>query len=137
MDGLIYSVIGKYLTYYIKGLRKDQVNLNFVKGKGELTDIEVNARAVNDLLQLPNLQFTKICVNRLRVKASLRKLKTKPIVVYADRVTCHMAEPLDIAAVSAQLRYIVFLACIFFILTSGSVVLTFQRKAENTISLLE
>ena len=65
-------------------------------GKAALKDVEVNVAAVNQLLNMAPgtpVRFTRIHISKLKVRASVRKIKTKPIRLQVETVVLEMAEP--------------------------------------------
>ena len=93
---LIKHILKRFLQPYLEGFKTKDLSLSFLSGKAALRDIEVNVNAVNELMNMaPGMpvRFTRIHVNKLKVKASVRKINTKPIRLELDTVVLTLDEP--------------------------------------------
>ncbi|XP_065070490.1 bridge-like lipid transfer protein family member 3B [Rhopilema esculentum] len=79
--------IAKQLARFVKNLDPSQISLKFLKGEGELSNLELNEQVLTDLLELPPwLQLKKATCNRICTKIHWTSLKTDPIQLFLDCV---------------------------------------------------
>eukprot|EP00794_Sanderia_malayensis_P017924 gene17924-19706_t len=72
---------------FAKNIEPSQISLKFLRGEGELLNLELNEQVLTDLLELPPwLQLTKATCNRICAKIHWTSLKTDPIRLYLDCV---------------------------------------------------
>ena len=93
---IIKRIVKRLLEPFLEGFKTSDLSLSFLSGKAALKDVEVNCAAVNALLnEAPGIpvRFTRIHVTKLKVKASVRKISTKPIKVVIDQVVLELEEP--------------------------------------------
>ena len=103
MESIILNIVQGYLKDYVNNFRKEQVSLNFLRGQGELRDLDINVDAINDLVfgASPGLRFTRILCNTLAIRSpDVWSLKNKPITFFIDRLFIEVAEIVDIVAKS-------------------------------------
>ena len=100
MESIILSVIQSYLKDYVNNFRKEQISLNFLRGKGSLTNLDINVDVINDLIfasGAPGLRFTRILCNTLAIRSpDVWSLKNKPIIFFVDQLFIEIAETVDI-----------------------------------------
>ena len=66
---------------FVKNLDPSQISLKFLKGEGELLNIELNEQVLTDLLELPPwLQLKKAICNRICTKVSLPSGNTQRLI---------------------------------------------------------
>ncbi|CAM9667386.1 unnamed protein product, partial [Choristocarpus tenellus] len=103
MESFVIGLLSKYLRQYVLGFKREQLSLSFLKGKGEMRDLEVNCEAINDLLtNVPVIRFSKIHINRLWVKVPLRQIRVEPIRLNIDEVEVEIVEPTDFVTPTHQ-----------------------------------
>ena len=51
MESMIKSVIMRHLAIFLEGLRRDQISLSLLSGKGALRDVHVNCDEINRRLE--------------------------------------------------------------------------------------
>ena len=57
---------------FAKNIDPSQISLKFLKGEGELTNLELDEAVLSDLLEFPPwLQLTKVTCNRISAKVTL------------------------------------------------------------------
>jgi len=79
--------IAKQLARFVKNLDPSQISLKFLKGEGELLNLELNEKVLTELLELPPwLQLKKAICNRICAKIHWTSLKTDPIRLFLDCV---------------------------------------------------
>lgn len=72
---------------FTKNLSADKINLNTLKGEGELSNLELDEKVLTDLLELPTwLRLTSAWVNHVSIKISWTKLKSMPVTLNLDEV---------------------------------------------------
>ena len=98
MESLISSIVASYLKDYIRNFKKEQMGLNFLRGKSVIRDIDVNVDTLNDSVfaSMPSLRFARILINTLSIDVPFMSLKSKPIVAYIDEVFVEVVEVKDI-----------------------------------------
>ncbi|KAM9320210.1 bridge-like lipid transfer protein family member 3A [Gastrophryne carolinensis] len=115
MAGIIKRQILKHLSRFAKNLSPEQINLSTLRGEGQLTDLELDEDALQNMLDLPTwLAITRVYCNRASIRIQWTKLKTHPICLMLDRVeiemkTCEEPRPPNgpspIALASGQSEY--------------------------------
>ncbi|KAM4700252.1 bridge-like lipid transfer protein family member 3A [Discoglossus pictus] len=115
MAGIIKRQILKHLSRFTKNLSPEQINLSTLRGEGQLTDLQLDEEAIQNMLDLPTwLAITRVYCNRAAIRIQWTKLKTHPICLILDRVevemkTCEEPRPPNgpspIAMVSGQSEY--------------------------------
>ena len=100
MESIILNVIQSYLKDYVNNFRKEQISVDFLRGKGSLTGLDINVDAINDLVfgsGAPGLRFTRILCNTLAIRSpDVWSLKNKPIIFFVDQLFIEIAETVDI-----------------------------------------
>ncbi|KAE8623372.1 hypothetical protein XENTR_v10005582 [Xenopus tropicalis] len=115
MAGIIKRQILKHLSRFTKNLTPEQINLSTLRGEGQLTDLQLDEEAIQNMLGLPTwLAITRIYCNRASIRIQWTKLKTHPICLMLDKVevdmkTCEDPRPPNgpspIAVASGQSEY--------------------------------
>lgn len=68
------------LIRFAKNLSSNSINVNTLRGEGELFNLELNEKVLTDLLELPNwMLISEASVNRVSIKIQWTKLKATPI----------------------------------------------------------
>ncbi|CAF5137048.1 unnamed protein product [Rotaria magnacalcarata] len=76
MASLIKSQIIKRLSKFVKNLASNQINLSTLKGEGELSSIDLDEQALEDLVELPTwLRIRKATCGRVFIKVKQRYCK--------------------------------------------------------------
>ncbi|XP_032240732.2 UHRF1-binding protein 1-like [Nematostella vectensis] len=87
MSGLVKNQIAKQLARFTKNLSPNKISVKFLKGEGELHNLELDEKILSDLLELPPwLRITKADCNKISAKIHWTKLKTDPICLFLDCV---------------------------------------------------
>lgn len=69
----------------------DKININTLKGEGELSNLQLDEIVLTDLLELPTwLRLTSAWCNHVSIKISWTKLKSMPITLTLDEVNICM-----------------------------------------------
>ncbi|XP_051009417.1 bridge-like lipid transfer protein family member 3A [Acomys russatus] len=115
MAGIIKKQILKHLSRFTKNLSPDKINLSTLKGEGQLSNLELDEEALQNVLELPTwLAITRVYCNRASIRIQWTKLKTHPICLCLDKVevemkTCEDPRPPNgqspIALASGQSEY--------------------------------
>ncbi|CAF3619670.1 unnamed protein product [Rotaria sordida] len=88
MASLIKNQIIKRLSKFVKNLSSNQINLSTLKGEGELSSIDLDEQALEDVIELPTwLKIRKATCGRVFIKIPWTNLKTLPIQLQLDDVT--------------------------------------------------
>ncbi|CAF4018708.1 unnamed protein product [Rotaria magnacalcarata] len=88
MASLIKNQIIKKLSKFVKNLSANQINLSTIKGEGELSALNLDERALEDVTELPIwLKIQKATCGRAFIKIPWTNLKTLPIQLQLDDVT--------------------------------------------------
>ncbi|KAB7505201.1 UHRF1-binding protein 1-like, partial [Armadillidium nasatum] len=91
MAGIIKNQILKHLSKFAKNLSSNSINVNTLRGEGELFNLELNEKVLTDLLELPNwMLISEASVNRVSIKIQWTKLKATPIHLSLDEVYVQM-----------------------------------------------
>lgn len=70
------SYILNLYSRFVKNLEPSQISLKFLKGEGELFNLELNEKVLTDLLELPPwLQLKKATCNRICAKVFNNKIR--------------------------------------------------------------
>ena len=94
-DRLVSSVLGKYLSVFIKNWGKDALSLSFMKGTGALTNLLVNEQVIQEVMGIDFLQVMDAHVNQLSIRLpGLTRLTNDPITLTLDRLVINVEEPL-------------------------------------------
>ncbi|EDO43237.1 predicted protein, partial [Nematostella vectensis] len=87
MSGLVKNQIAKQLARFTKNLSPNKISVKFLKGEGELHNLELDEKILSDLLELPPwLRITKADCNKISAKIHWTKLKTDPICLVGGRL---------------------------------------------------
>ncbi|XP_031549188.1 UHRF1-binding protein 1-like isoform X1 [Actinia tenebrosa] len=93
MSSLVKNQIAKQLARFTKNFSPNKISVKFLKGEGELHNLELDEKIISDLLELPPwLRITKAVCNKISAKIHWTKLKTDPICLYLDCVEIDMEE---------------------------------------------
>ncbi|CAF1624151.1 unnamed protein product, partial [Adineta ricciae] len=88
MASLIKNQIIKRLSKFVKNLSTNQIHLSALKGEGELSSIDLDEQALEDVIELPTwLKIQKATCGRVFIKIPWTSLKTSPIQLTLDDVT--------------------------------------------------
>lgn len=91
MSGLVKNQIVKQLARFTKNLSPNKISVKFLKGEGELHNLELDETTLSELLELPPwIRLTKAVCNRISAKIHWTRLKTDPICLYLDQVEVNM-----------------------------------------------
>ncbi|KAG8450997.1 hypothetical protein GDO86_003324 [Hymenochirus boettgeri] len=91
MAGIIKRQILKHLSRFTKNLTPEQINLSSLRGEGQLTDLQLDEEAIQNMLDLPTwLAITRVYCNRAAIRIQWTKLKTHPICLMLDKVEVEM-----------------------------------------------
>ncbi|CAK8686968.1 unnamed protein product [Clavelina lepadiformis] len=91
MASLIKKQILKHLSKFAKNLSADSIQLSTLRGEGELSNLELDCVAIQNLVDLPTwLQINHAKCNKVHVKIPWTKLKTTPITIFLDSVDLDM-----------------------------------------------
>ncbi|XP_078346054.1 bridge-like lipid transfer protein family member 3B [Oculina patagonica] len=91
MSGLVKNQIAKQLARFTKNLSPNKISVKFLKGEGELHNLELDETTLSELLELPPwIRLTKAVCNRISAKIHWTRLKTDPICLYLDCVEVNM-----------------------------------------------
>ncbi|KAK3746692.1 hypothetical protein QZH41_018916 [Actinostola sp. cb2023] len=78
---------------FTKNFSPNKISVKFLKGEGELHNLELDEKILSDLLELPPwLRISKAMCNKISAKIHWTKLKTDPICLYLDCVEIDMEE---------------------------------------------
>ena len=102
MDSIFLSIISQYLKDYVNNYRKEQCSTNFLSGQGILRDLDINVDAINESISqqsAPSVRFTSVVINTLSIEAPFMSLKTKPVIVYIDRILLKLQKMLKLWSV--------------------------------------
>ncbi|XP_053313837.1 bridge-like lipid transfer protein family member 3A [Spea bombifrons] len=115
MAGIIKRQILKHLSRFTKNLSPEQIHLSTLRGEGQLTDLQLDEEALQNMLDLPTwLAIKRVYCNHARIQVQWTKLKTHPICLMLDKVeiemkTCENPRPPNgsspIALASGQNEY--------------------------------
>eukprot|EP01027_Heterolobosea_sp_BB2_P010214 GEZU01015015.1.p1 GENE.GEZU01015015.1~~GEZU01015015.1.p1 ORF type:complete len:247 (-),score=47.44 GEZU01015015.1:12-752(-) len=95
MERIVNSTLGRYFSVFIKNYSKNALNLNVMKGEGELKNLEINEDVIQEILPIAFLEVKRAYVNKLSIKLpSLTRLSNDPIVIVIDRVQIEIEEPI-------------------------------------------
>ncbi|XP_063697421.1 bridge-like lipid transfer protein family member 3B isoform X2 [Culicoides brevitarsis] len=87
MVSIIKNQLLKHLSRYCKNLSADKINLNTLRGEGELSNLQLDEEVLTDLLELPTwLRLTNAWCNHVAIRISWTKLKSVPITLTLDEV---------------------------------------------------
>ncbi|XP_075709673.1 bridge-like lipid transfer protein family member 3A isoform X2 [Rhinoderma darwinii] len=76
---------------FTKNLSPEQINLSTLRGEGQLTDLQLDEEALQNMLDLPTwLAITRVYCNRAAIRIQWTKLKTHPICLMLDKVEIEM-----------------------------------------------
>ncbi|EFC40977.1 hypothetical protein NAEGRDRAFT_80886 [Naegleria gruberi] len=93
-DRLISSVLGKYLSVFIKNWGKDALSLSFMKGSGSLNNLFVNEQVIQEVLPIDFLQVMDAHVNQLSIRLpGLTRLTNDPLIITLDKLVINLEEP--------------------------------------------
>jgi len=98
MEKFIIGLFSEQLETYIHGFRKEQLNANLLNGKGEISDVQIRVKPINDILKrYTNLiELSSVYVSKLSFNVtSFRYIKKAPIEISIDEVHIVLQEPLD------------------------------------------
>ncbi|CAF1314302.1 unnamed protein product [Adineta ricciae] len=88
MAALLKNQLIKRLSKFVKNLSSNQINLSTFKGEGELSSINLDEKALEDVIELPSwLKIQKATCGRVFIKIPWTNLKTLPIQIQLDDVT--------------------------------------------------
>ncbi|XP_075709677.1 bridge-like lipid transfer protein family member 3A isoform X6 [Rhinoderma darwinii] len=91
MAAIIKRQILKHLSRFTKNLSPEQINLSTLRGEGQLTDLQLDEEALQNMLDLPTwLAITRVYCNRAAIRIQWTKLKTHPICLMLDKVEIEM-----------------------------------------------
>ena len=66
---MFYSV---YIKRFVKNLSSNQINLSTLKGEGELSSIDLDEQAIEDVIELPTwLKIQKATCGRVFIKVNI------------------------------------------------------------------
>lgn len=69
-----------FFARFTKDLKPDDISLNFLRGKGELRNLELNAELINEVLRLPPwIAVSKVHCDSIRVSVPFTDLHRSPI----------------------------------------------------------
>nr|CAB3267499.1 UHRF1-binding protein 1-like [Phallusia mammillata] len=117
MAGLIKKQILKHLSKFAKNLSADSIQLSTLRGEGELSNLELDCVAIQNLINLPTwLQINHAKCNKVHVKIPWTKLKGTAITIFLDAVELDMVtcekprppngpSPIEASASSGDLSY--------------------------------
>jgi hypothetical protein len=98
MEKFIIGLFSEQLSTYIHGFRKEQLNANLLNGKGEISDVQINVKPVNDILKRYTslIELSSVYLSKLNFNVtSFRHIKKAPIEVAIDEVHIVLVEPLQ------------------------------------------
>lgn len=98
MEKFILRLFSEQLETYIEGFHKEQVNANLLRGKGEISDVRVKVKPVNDILKsyTSRVELSSIYISKLSFNVtSLRNIKKAPIEIFIDELHIVLVEPLE------------------------------------------
>ncbi|XP_066465017.1 bridge-like lipid transfer protein family member 3A isoform X3 [Eleutherodactylus coqui] len=91
MAAIIKRQILKHLSRFTKNLSPEQINLSTLRGEGQLTDLQLDEEALQNMLDLPTwLAIKRVYCNRAAIRIQWTKLKTHPICLMLDKVEIEM-----------------------------------------------
>jgi len=98
MQALVVKALSKYFQIFINDFKKEQFNLSVLQGKGQLNDLNLNERVVQELLLIPpNMKVIKATCSELVVKMpSFTKINKVPVVLTLSEVHIDLCEPLEV-----------------------------------------
>ncbi|XP_018416102.1 PREDICTED: UHRF1-binding protein 1 [Nanorana parkeri] len=87
----LHSHLRRHIARFAKNLSPEQINLSTLRGEGQLTDLELDEEALQNMLDLPTwLAITRVYCNRAAIRIQWTKLKTNPICLMLDKVEIEM-----------------------------------------------
>ena len=103
MASLIKNQILKHLAKFTKNLSPDKIQISTLKGEGALSNLELNADLLMNIMELPLwLRLNKAVCNKVQVKIQWTKLKSEPIRLYLDEVVVEMETCADLRTPSGE-----------------------------------
>eukprot|EP01091_Cochliopodium_minus_P018192 TRINITY_DN7302_c0_g3_i1.p1 TRINITY_DN7302_c0_g3~~TRINITY_DN7302_c0_g3_i1.p1 ORF type:complete len:1009 (-),score=368.28 TRINITY_DN7302_c0_g3_i1:56-3049(-) len=98
METIVTGVLRKYFETFIKDFQKDQLKIQTLQGKGQLSDLELNEPVIQELLFIPtNFLITKAFCKKLELKLpKVTKLKKHAIKLEIEEILLNLEEPDEI-----------------------------------------
>lgn len=95
MDSFLSQTLQPLLQQYIENYSKEQIKINFLKGKGVMRNIVLNVDEIN--ARLPpeayrHMRFARVAMDQVAFKASLTRIKTQPVSIYVERMDIDLYE---------------------------------------------
>lgn len=84
LEGVVASLLTKYLGQYIDGLSKENLNMSLGSGELELEDLHLKPEAL-DQLELP-IRVHAGSLGKLSLSIPWKQLKSKPAIIRLERV---------------------------------------------------
>lgn len=84
LEGVVASLLTKYLGQYIDGLSKENLNMSLGSGELELEDLHLKPEAL-DQLELP-IRVHAGALGKLSLSIPWKQLKSKPAIIRLERV---------------------------------------------------
>jgi len=98
MEKFIIGLFSEQLETYIEGFHKEKVNANLLNGKGEISDVRVKVKPINDILKTYTslVELSSVYISKLSFNVtSFRNIKKAPIEIFIDEVHVVLVEPLE------------------------------------------
>lgn len=86
-----------YIFQFIIGFRKEQVNVNLLNGKGEISNVEINCSFLNSNLSKlsPFVELERVHISKISFHvSSWANLRKAPIIVDIEDIEASILEPL-------------------------------------------
>jgi hypothetical protein len=105
MEALVNKVLKKQLKLFIKNFNPDQLSVSAMKGEGQMTDLALSEKVIQELLYIPmNLEVTKASCDLLNIKVPWTSLNSKPVVLTLNKVDIDLREPVEISHMPSALK---------------------------------
>ena len=95
MDNWLSQTFQPLLQQYVANYSKEQVKVNFLKGKGLMRHVVLNVDELNARLppdtECP-LRFARVAMDQVAFKASLTRIKTQPVTIYVEHIDVDVYE---------------------------------------------
>ena len=76
---------------FTKHLNPDDISLSFLKGKGELKNLDLNADFITDVLRLPPwIRIKSVFCDQIKIEVPFTDLHKSPIRCVSDMRVCYM-----------------------------------------------
>jgi len=101
MESIVTRVLSKYFKKFIKDFKSDQFTVSLLKGRAQLSDLELNGSFIQEMLMIPpNMEIRYCSCNELTVTLpNVTKLSDKPVTLKMDKVCLNLEEPAELSPI--------------------------------------